>query len=197
MNSKLLTTVYCSPVNWGLGIPYWISSQLCLGTPSCLGLIWFGTVARADISSCLVKLGYEATLSVSGKGPSLSWVRVFHVKVDDNESMSDSLTQDGTYPFHTPNGLATSDSVPWVVVVVIQSTVQWHLWAEDIYPSAKCMHDPVNIHFHYTLPEVFTHPWWMLWWTSIGEVITSHWSTPGKSWWPDVGWLPDHYPLMA
>ena len=57
--------------------------------------------------------------------------------------------------------------------------------------------DPVDIHFHYTLPEVFIHPLWMLQWMSMGEVITSHWSTPGKSCWPDAGWSPDHYPLMV
>ena len=53
--------------------------------------------------------------------------------------------------------------------------------------------NPVDIHFNSTLPEVFTHPLWM----SSGEVITSCWSTPGKSCWPDVGWSPDHYPLMV
>ena len=40
--------------------------------------------------------------------------------------------------------------------------------------------NPVDIHFHYMLPVVFTHPWWMLQQKSTGEVITSHWSTQGS-----------------
>ena len=58
-------------------------------------------------------------------------------------------------------------------MVVIQSAIQWHPWAGDVYPSIKQC-NPVDIHFHYTLPEVFTHPQWMLQWTSMGEVIASH-----------------------
>ena len=58
-------------------------------------------------------------------------------------------------------------------MAVIQSTIQWHLWAEMCIPPSNA-HNPVDIHAHYTLPEVFTHPQWMLQWTTIGEAIASH-----------------------
>ena len=81
-------------------------------------------------------------------------------------------------------------------MAVVQSTIQWYLWAEMSIPLPNIC-DPVDIHAHYTLPEVFTHSQWMLWWTSMAEVIASHWSTPGKSSWPDVGWMSDHHLLVA
>ena len=72
------------------------------------------------------------------------------------------------------------------VMVVMQSTVQWQVWVErSIAPPNAC--DPVghsvneDIHAHYTLPGIFTHPQWMLQLTFMGEVIASHWSTPRKS----------------
>ena len=64
-------------------------------------------------------------------------------------------------------------------MAVVQSAIQWHLWAETSIPLPKT-YDPVDIHAHYTLPAVFTHPQWTLQWTSMGEVIASHSSTPGK-----------------
>ena len=82
------------------------------------------------------------------QGSLFNWVGVFSIKVDDDES-SKSLTQRGTYLFHTPLWSCNHDSVPWVVVAVVQSAVWWHLWAEDIYPSAKhtwsCRH-PLPLH---------------------------------------------------
>ena len=48
------------------------------------------------------------------------------------------LDTEGCIPISYPQWSCCHDSVPWVVMVVIQSTVWWHLWA-DIYPSAKCM----------------------------------------------------------
>ena len=53
--------------------------------------------------------------------------------------------------------------------------------------------DPVDLHFHYTIPKAFTLPLWMLWWTSMGEVVTSHESSPGDSVWAGIGCSPDHY----
>ena len=82
------------------------------------------------------------------------WVRVFCIKVDDNRSLG-ILTWKGTCPFHTPYGSCNCDSVPWVAVVVIQSAIQWALmgWRHLHPPPNAC--DPVEIHFHYMLPEVF------------------------------------------
>ena len=57
--------------------------------------------------------------------------------------------------------------------------------------------DLADIHAYYTLPDVFTCHQWMLQQTSTVEVVTSHWSTPGKSCWLGVGWPPNHYSLVA
>ena len=37
-----------------------------------------------------------------------------------------------------------------------------------------------DVHVHYTWPRNFTHLWWMLWLTSMGEAIASHLSTQGS-----------------
>ena len=64
-------------------------------------------------------------------------------------------------------------------MVVIQSTIQWHLWAEMSIPPPNA-HDSVShsvnedIHTHYTLPGIFPHPHWMLWLMSMGEAVASH-----------------------
>ena len=95
--------------------------------------------------------------------------------------------------------------IPPMVLQPWLSSVSSHGNHSVHYPMAsmgwRCLHpppnsyNPVDIQLHYTLPEVFSHPLWTLWWTSIGEVITSHWSTQGKPCWPGTGWLPDHYLL--
>ena len=151
---------------------------------------WFGSV----MVPCRWVEGIKPPLC-QWQGSLYDWVEVFSVKVDDGR-LSKNLTWRGAYPFHALNSLATVDPVLWVVMVVIQFTIWWHLWPETSIPLPNA-HDPVDIHFHYMLPEVFTHPQWMLWQTSMGEVIASHWSSPGKSSWPDVGWSPDHYLLEA
>ena len=54
-------------------------------------------------------------------------------------------------------------------MAVIQTAVQWHLWAEDIYPSAKCMQSckhPPPLHVSWSL-----HP------SSVGALVDVH----GKS----------------
>ena len=54
---------------------------------------------------------------------------------------------------HTHYGLAT-DLVPWEVVAVFQSTIRWHLQAEDVYPSAKCTRSyrhPLPLHVTWSL----------------------------------------------
>ena len=46
------------------------------------------------------------------------------------------------------------DSVPWVVVAVVQSAIWWHLQAGDIYLSAKCMwscRHPLPLHITWSL----------------------------------------------
>ena len=58
-------------------------------------------------------------------------------------------------------------------MVVIQSAMQWNLWAETAIPLPNAC-NPVDIHTHYMLPEVFTHLQWMLQLTSMGEAVASH-----------------------
>ena len=66
---------------------------------------------------------------------------------------------EGYLPITPPFGLANNDPVPWVVVSVMGSTIQWHLWAAMSFPQPN-IHGPVDIHTHYTLPRVFTHHQW-------------------------------------
>ena len=78
------------------------------------------------------------------------------------------------------------DPVLWAVMVVVQSTIWWHLWAETSIPLPNAL-NPVghsvneDINTHYTLPGIFSHPQWMFQLTSTEEAIASHWSTPEVS----------------
>ena len=144
-------------------------------------LIWYCWCI--DVSSCLIKWGYKVTLQ-SVAGALFNQVGVLNIKVDDGQSLK-NLTWRHTYPFLYPLWSCNCDTVPWVDVAVIQYAIHWHLWAGDIYTLCQthvtC--DPVDFHFHNTLPEVFTHPLLMPQWMSMREVITSHWSTLGESGW--------------
>ena len=105
--------------------------HFCFGMPLYLGLIWFGTVVSVDMSSCLVKWGYKATLQLvagvllqlSGSTPHQGrWQQVI-----------EKLDTEGYLPVPYPLWSCTCDPVPWVVMEVIQSTIQWHQEAGDIY----------------------------------------------------------------
>ena len=163
--------------------------------PSCLGLIWFGTVVSVDTSSCSVKQGYKA---------SPQSVAVVPLQLSGSTLHQGRWWQVVKKTWH---GGVLTHSIPPMVLQPWLSSMSSHGNCSVCYPMASTgwrhlhpppnTHDPVDIHFHYTLPEVFTHPLWTLQWMSMGEVITSHWSTPGKSCWPGAVWLPHHYPLMA
>ena len=64
------------------------------------------------------------------------------------------LDMEGCIPITYCQWSCWHDSVPWVVMVVIQSTIWWHLWAGDIYPSTKhmqsCRH-PLPMHVTWSL----------------------------------------------
>ena len=192
LKSWTSTSVYLSPVNWGrvfpTGHPPLLFRHALMPVSSQFGLVLFLVVPCGCIEGIQPPWCWW-------QGSLFDWLGVFCIKVGDDRSLK-NLTQRGAYPFHTPNWSCYCDSVPWVDVAVIQSAIQWHPWAETSIPLPNA-HDPVDFHIHYTLPEVFTHPWWMLQWTSMGEVITSHWSTPGNSSWPGAGWSPDHHPLVV
>ena len=132
---------------------------------------------------------------VVGCGPSIIEWEYSASKVNDNKLLK-ILTQRGAYLFHTPQWSCYHDPVTWVVMAFVQSTIQWHLWAETSIPLSNTC-NPVDIHPHYTLPDVFIHLQWMLWLMSMGEGIAFHWSTPGKSSWVDTGWSPDHHLLVG
>ena len=108
----------------------------------------------------------------------------------------EKLDMGDTYPFHTHYGLqlwlssVSSCGGHWLCHS-IASMDQGHL-----HPPLT-IHSPVDLHFHYMIPKAFTLLLWMLWWTSFGKVITSHWSTPGQSVWAGTRCLPDHYLLVA
>ena len=105
--------------------------------PSCLGFIWFGTVASVDISYCLVKWRYEAPLQlVAGVPLWLSGSILHHGRW---WWVIKKLDREGYLPSPYPLWSCNHDSVHWVVMAVIQSAVWWHLQAEDVYWSAQCM----------------------------------------------------------
>ena len=115
---------------------------------------WFGSV-MAPCGS-LWSWGNKATLLSVQQGSLFNWVQVFCIKVDDSRS-SKNLTWRGAYPFHTPNGLAAmtqfhvSSHGGHSVCCLMASTGQC------LFPLPNAP-DPVDIHFHYTLPEFFPHP---------------------------------------
>ena len=55
---------------------------------------------------------------------------------------------------YIPQWSCCHDSVLWVVMTVVWSAIQWHLWARDIYPSIKhtwsCRH-PLPLHVTWSL----------------------------------------------
>ena len=113
------------------------------------------------------------------------WMEVFCIKVDDNRS-SKNLTQMGANPFHTPmvllQWLSSVSSCGGCSVCYLMASMGW-----DVYPSAKCTQScrhPLPLHITWSLHLSSVG---ILWQTSTGEVIASHWSTPGKSSWPDIG----------
>ena len=64
----------------------------------------------------------------------------------------------------------------------VRFTTCQHQWALTSFPPPYvCVLSEVCSHI--MLPKVFTHLLWMLWWTSMAEVITSCLSTPGKLCW--------------
>ena len=91
---------------------------------------------------------------------------ISHLKID----------MEGCKLITCPQWPCCHESVPWVVVVVIQSAVQWHLWAGDIYPSAKCTWS-----CRYPLP---LHATWSLHLSSVEALV----DILGRSAW----WTPAH-----
>ena len=162
-NLKTSTSVHLSPVNLGrvftIGYPPFLFRHALMPTSS-----WVGSVVvpcRWGNKATLVSAA-EVPLQLSGSIPHQGrWGWVIK-ELDTEQCITISYPQWSCY----------CDSVLWVVVVAIQSTIWWHLWAETSIPLPNVC-DPVDIHAHYTLPEVFSHPQWMIQQISTGEVIDS------------------------
>ena len=147
-----------------MGISYGYP-HFCLGMPSFLDFIWFGTVASVDISTCLVKWEYEATLQLA-TGFLFDWVGVYHIKVDNSLSLN-KFDMEGYLPIPYPLWSCCHDSVLWVVMVVIQSAV-WCIYRLRMsIPSTKhmwfCRH-PLPLHITWGL-----HP------SLVGALADVHW----------------------
>ena len=107
--------------------------------------------------------------NVGKRGPStINW-EYSMPKVDDDKSLK-NLTQRGACPFHTPQWSCYCDPNQWVVMVVIQSTIHWHLQTEMSIPLPNAC-NPLDTHAHYTLPGVFTHPQWTIQLIIMGETV--------------------------
>ena len=64
------------------------------------------------------------------------------------------LDTEGCVPITYPQWSCCCDSVLWVIMLVIQSTIQWRLWAGDVYPSTKCTwscRHPLPLHITWSL----------------------------------------------
>ena len=180
-NLKTSTTVYLSLVSLEMVyptgyLPFLFRHALML-TPS-----QFGSV-MVPCGSFWMSWGNKATLMLAAGVPLQLSGSILHQ--GRWWQVIEELDTEGCIPISYPQWSCYCDSVLWVVMAVIQSAIWWNLLAKMSIPLPNVC-DPADIHSHYMLPEVFTHPQWMLWWTSTGEVIASHWSTPGKSSWPDA-----------
>ena len=90
-------------------------------------------------------------------------------------------------------GLLTCFTPPTLLALpaVIQSS-EWQLSSFGSLSASINKYDIVPLHYtrvplevysQNTLPGVFTHLQWMLWYMSTIQVTTSHISTPGKLFW--------------
>ena len=76
-------------------------------------------------------------------------------------------------------GLAYHDPVLWVATFTVGFTIWQCQWALMLFPPPY-VHVPSEVCSHITLPEVFTHPQWMLQSRSTAEVATSHFPPQGS-----------------
>ena len=94
-----------------------------------------------------------------------------------------------TCPFHSPISFGWP-CLPWPSSGSASTPLMVHYLPAsmgiDIIPLPYiCV--PLEVCSQITLPVVFTHPQWMLQYTSIIQASTSHFSTPGKLYWWVVG----------
>ena len=131
-------------MNWGrvfpTGYPPFLFRHSLMPTPSQFGSVMVpcGSLWMSSCNRATLMLAAGIPLQLSGSIPNQGrWWQVIK-----------ELDMEGCTPIPYSLWLCYHDLVPWVVVVVIQSTIQWHLQA-DIYPSAKhtwsCRH-PLPLH---------------------------------------------------
>ena len=129
-------TVYQSLWFWR-GIPCKLTPHFCVDMSSCPGCHLVLVLLLMLILLVQWSEGIKPHFSW-WQGSPFNWVGILCIRAED-ASLSVNLTWRGTYLLCPPFGLANCDSVPWVFVAVIQSTIWWHLWAMMLNPSAKCM----------------------------------------------------------
>ena len=125
-NLKTSTTVYLSLMNLKgytlVATHPFLFRHALMPTPS-----WFGSV-MVPCGSLWMSWGNRATLLlVAGVplqlgGSILCQGRWWQVIKE--------LDMEGHIPVSYPQWSCYQDSVPWVIMVVVQSAVQWYLWAE-------------------------------------------------------------------
>ena len=103
---------------------------------------WFGTVMGIGISY-LVKWGNEATLMLAAGVPLQLSGSILHQ--GRWKRVIEKLDTEGYIPVTYPQWSCYCDSVLWVVVAVIQSTIQWHPWTKTSIPLPNAC-DTVDIH---------------------------------------------------
>ena len=103
----------------------------------------------------------------------------------------------GVLTHYTPLfGLANHDSALWAVVLVIRSTIPWHLCTVMSFPQPN-IHDPSDTHTYYMLPGVFTYPQWTLQWTSHSRSCNFPLIHSREVLLDGHGWPPNHYSLLT
>ena len=106
--------------------------------------------------------GYEATPLQAARVPLLVGWSILHQR--GRQMLSFLLTQGLLTHFTSPCfmfGLAYHDPVLWLAAFLLGFTICQHQWALISFPLPYvCV--PSKVCSHITLPEVFTHPQWML-----------------------------------
>ena len=120
-------------------------------------------VSSLFLSSSFLMEGMKLPL-YSWWGSLFWWVGAFCIREVDR--CCPSSWHGGYLPVSLPPfvmfGLAYCDPVPWVVAFIVGFTICQYQWALMSFPLAY-IRVPSEVRSHITLPEVFTHPWWMLW----------------------------------
>ena len=128
-----------------------------------------GSVVTVD-TSFSVKWGYKATLQLAARVP--LWLGGSTLHQGRRHWSIEKPDTEGYLPISPPLDLANHDSVLWAIVLVIRSTIGWHLQAATSFPQPNTWSGRRSYLIHITWN---LHPSSVvLQWMSTVEVITSH-----------------------